>query len=191
MRGDQPVVSAASLIVSASIRAQTLTQVCQGSAGRSPSAWSRARPPRLHPLLELGDLPAPLGRLRVAPGLVEQATALRRGGELGDAIQDWHGLVLPGRALERAFLEPEVLDGLDPDDVHLRLLELARVVPVHRLPAGELVEHPDAGLAGAVAGLAVAAEGQVRLGAGRGVVDRDHAGGDALAEAERVRARGR
>ena len=51
--------------------------------------------------------------------------------------------------------------------VHLRLLELAGVVPVHRLPAGELVEHPDARLAAAVARLAVAAEGQVRLGAAR------------------------
>ena len=49
--------------------------------------------------------------------------------------------------------------------VHLRLLELAGVVPVHRLPARELVEHPDARLAAAVARLAVAAEGQVRLGA--------------------------
>src|SRR3954447_6742826 len=70
----------------------------------------------------------------------------------------------PAPRSERALLEPEVLDRLDPDHVHLRLLQLARVVPVHRLPAGELVEHPDAGLAGAVAGLAVAAEGQVRLG---------------------------
>ena len=31
--------------------------------------------------------------------------------------------------------------------VHLGLLQLAGVVPVHRLPAGELVEHPDARLA--------------------------------------------
>ena len=49
-------------------------------------------------------------------------------------------------------------------DVHLGLLQLPGVVPVHRLPAGELVEHPDAGLARAVAGLAVAAE---RAGAPR------------------------
>src|SRR5689334_20003758 len=41
----------------------------------------------------------------------------------------------------------EVLVGVDGGDVHLRLLELARVVPVHRLPAGELVENPHARLA--------------------------------------------
>src|SRR3982751_5349858 len=87
--------------------------------------------------------------------------------------------------LERALLQAEVLDRLDADDVHLRLLELARVVPVHRLPAGELVEHPDTRLARAVARLAVAAEGQVRLSARGRVVHRHHAGGDALAEAER------
>ena len=90
-------------------------------------------------------------------------------------------------AIEGARFEPEVLVGLDLDEVHLGLLQLARVVPVHRLPAGELVEHPDARLARAVAGLPVAAERQVRLGAGRRVVDRDHARADALAEAERVR----
>src|SRR3954447_14669962 len=100
-------------------------------------------------------------------------------------------LCYPGPALERALLEPEVLDRLDADHVHLRLLELARVVPVHRLPARELVEHPDARLARAVAGLAVAAEGQVRLGARRRVVDGDHAGRDALAEAQRVQRVGR
>src|SRR3954453_17604859 len=80
--------------------------------------------------------------------------------------------------------EPEVQIGGDVLDVHLRLLEPAGVVPVHRLPARELVEDPDAGLARAVARLAVAAERQVRLGARGGVVDRDHAGRDALAELE-------
>ena len=86
-------------------------------------------------------------------------------------------------------LEAEVRVAGELDEVHLGLLELARVVPVHRLPAGELVEHPDARLARAVAGLAVAAERQVRLGARGRVVDRDHAGGDALAELEGVLAR--
>ena len=61
------------------------------------------------------------------------------------------------------------------------------VVPVHRLPAGELVEHPDAGLARAVARAAVAAEGQVRLGAGGRVVDAHHPGPHPLAEPERGR----
>ena len=95
-----------------------------------------------------------------------------------------------GRA-ETAELRYSVKSGswVDLDDVHLGLLELARVVPVHRLPAGELVEHPDARLARAVARLAVAAERQVRLGARGRVVDGHHAGRDALAEAEGVRAR--
>src|SRR3954451_22226046 len=87
--------------------------------------------------------------------------------------------------------EREVLVGDDRGDVHLRLLQAACVVPVHRLPAGELVEHPHARLARAVARLAVAAEGQVRLGPRRRVVDADHAGGHALAEAHRVLGVGR
>src|SRR3954462_5270599 len=95
-------------------------------------------------------------------------------------------LSYPGPGSERALLEPEVLDRLDADHVHLGLLQLARVVPVHRLPARELVEHPHARLARAVARLAVAAEGQVRLGAGGRVVDREHACRDALAEAQGV-----
>lgn len=81
--------------------------------------------------------------------------------------------------------QPVVHLRLDGVDVHLGLLQLAGEVPVQRLPAGELVEHPDPGLAAAVAGAAVAAEGQVRLGSGGGVVDADHARPDALAEAER------
>src|SRR5262249_25655923 len=80
----------------------------------------------------------------------------------------------------------EVEVGVDVGDVHLGLLQPARVVPVERLPAGELVEHPDPRLARAVARLAVAAEGEVRLGAARGVVDADHAGADLLAVAEGV-----
>ena len=68
---------------------------------------------------------------------------------------------------QRLKLEPELRIAGQLHEVHLGLLELARVVPVHRLPARELVEHPDARLAGAVAGLAVAAEREVRLGAAR------------------------
>ncbi len=68
--------------------------------------------------------------------------------------------------------------------VHLRLLELARVVPVHRLPARELIEHPDPRLAAAVARLAVPAEGKVRLGARGRVVHRHHSRAHPLAEAE-------
>src|SRR5215210_5806709 len=100
-------------------------------------------------------------------------------------------LSYPSTGSERALLQPEVLDRLDAHDVHLRLLELARVVPVHRLPARELVEHPDARLARAVARLAVAPEGQVRLRARGRVVHRDHAGRDALAEAQGVQGVGR
>src|SRR5918997_1750755 len=77
--------------------------------------------------------------------------------------------------------------GGEVDHVHLGLLELSGEVPVHGLPAGELVEHPDPGQAAAVARLAVAAEGQVRLGAARGVVDREHPGPVALPEAQGVR----
>src|SRR5918992_1513145 len=84
-------------------------------------------------------------------------------------------------------VEPELDVGLDLDEVHLGLLKLARVVPVHRLPARELVEHPDPRLARAVARLAVAAEREVGLGARRRVVDRHHPGADPLAEAEGVR----
>src|SRR5215468_3247543 len=62
--------------------------------------------------------------------------------------------------------QPEVAVRRELGHVHLRLLQPARVVPVQRLPPGELVEHPLARLAGAVAGLAVPAEGQVRLRAG-------------------------
>src|SRR3954452_14266000 len=97
--------------------------------------------------------------------------------------------LVPRRGAEvRALVELEVQVRVDLDDVHLRLLQLARIVPVHRLPAGELVEHPDARLPRAVARLAVAAEREVGLGAGCRVVIRPHAGGDALAEAERVEA---
>ena len=52
----------------------------------------------------------------------------------------------PSGRSDRSAFEPEPEIGLDVGDVHLRLLQAARVVPVHRLPARELVEHPDAGL---------------------------------------------
>src|SRR5215210_4453299 len=98
-----------------------------------------------------------LRALGVLLGPGREPAALGRRGETCDASQESHASVLPG-SLEGALLELEVLDRLDADDVHLRLLQLARVVPVHRLPPGELVQHPDARLAGAVARLAVAAE---------------------------------
>src|ERR1700733_6947342 len=63
-------------------------------------------------------------------------------------------------------LQPEVAVRRELGHIHLRLLPPTRVVPVQRLPPGELVEHPLARLARAVAGLAVPAEGQVRLRAG-------------------------
>src|SRR5215212_10276376 len=71
--------------------------------------------------------------------------------------------------------------------VHLGLLELASVVPVHGLPAGELVEHPDARETAPVAALAVAPKGQVGLSAAGGVVDGEHPRAVALPEAQRVR----
>ena len=70
-------------------------------------------------------------------------------------------------AAQAQCVEPEARVAGQLRHVHLRLLELAGVVPVHRLPARELVEHPDARLAAAVARLAVAAERKVRLGARR------------------------
>jgi arylsulfatase A-like enzyme/putative intracellular protease/amidase len=90
------------------------------------------------------------------------------------------------RVAENPESDAERQIGGELDDVHLRLLQLPGVVPVHRLPAGELVEHPQARLARAVARLAVAAEGQVRLGARGRVVHAHHPGADALAEAEGV-----
>src|SRR3954447_9002807 len=100
MRGDQPVVSAASLIVSASIRTTNPnTAVSRFLPGREPPgrALTRlgARPARLELLLELRDLRAALGRLGVIPGLGEEATALGGRRELGDLVQEWHPLVLP------------------------------------------------------------------------------------------------
>src|SRR5918999_1213283 len=85
-------------------------------------------------------------------------------------------------ALGTSEPEPEV--GVDREHVHLRLLQAARVVPVHRLPPGELVEDPPPRLPAAVAGAPVAAEGQVRLGARGGVVHADHPGAVAAPEPE-------
>ena len=76
--------------------------------------------------------------------------------------------------------------GFHVGDVHLRLLQVTAVVPVHRLPFRELIQDPHTGLPRAVAALAVAAEGQVGLSAAGGVVDAHHAGRDPLAEPERV-----
>src|SRR5215468_8830880 len=98
------------------------------------------------------------------------------------------GLIRCGRRRSdgagRSGLEPEIQVRGDFGDVHLGLLQMARVVPVHRLPAGELVKDPDAGLAAAVAGLAVPAEWQVRLGARCGVVHAEHPGAYPAPEAE-------
>src|SRR5579875_3124904 len=71
-----------------------------------------------------------------------------------------------GVVMAARLSQPEVAVRRELGHVHLRLLQPARVVPVQRLPPGELVEHPLARLAGAVAGLAVPAEGQVCLRAG-------------------------
>ena len=66
-------------------------------------------------------------------------------------------------------------------------MELACKVPVHRLPARELVEYPDAREAAPVAALAVAPEGQVGFCAAGGVVDGEHPSAVALPEAQGVR----
>src|SRR5690606_34964569 len=58
----------------------------------------------------------------------------------------------------RLLGDREVRIGGQLGDVHLRLLQPAGVVPVHRLPPRELVEHPHAGQPAAVAGLAITAE---------------------------------
>ena len=79
MRGDQPVVSAASLIVRASIDRQgsaTLTQLCQGWRGERQRGL-RAAPGELP--RRLLDAALALGALGVAHGLVGQTTALARG----------------------------------------------------------------------------------------------------------------
>src|SRR6266702_5876065 len=74
----------------------------------------------------------------------------------------------------------------DLGDVHLRLLQPPGIVPVHRLPAGELVEHPDAGLPAAVPGQPVPPERQMRFSSRRGVIDAHHPSADALPEPERI-----
>ena len=60
---------------------------------------------------------------------------------VGDLIHMADALAKKGRALEIRRCSRDTL----------RLLQLAGVIPVHRLPARELVEHPDPRLARAVA----------------------------------------
>src|ERR1700749_4658767 len=59
--------------------------------------------------------------------------------------------------------QPEVAVRRELGHVHLRLLQPARVVPVQRLPPGELVEHPLARLAGDVYRIYVSPERQENL----------------------------
>jgi hypothetical protein len=63
-----------------------------------------------------------------------------------------------GKAVGLRLVEAIAQVGRDRQGVHLGALQAARVIPVHRLPARELVEDPHAGLAAAVARTAVAAE---------------------------------
>lgn len=67
------------------------------------------------------------------------------------SIRDWPVMAAMWPPAGASGLEPVAEVGGEVGDVHLGLLQAARVVPVHRLPAGELVEHPYAGLAAAVA----------------------------------------
>ena len=104
--------------------------------------------------LRAGDLATYQSEQEQAQALVEQANDLLAGGTGGGAIP-----VTVPVALALVGRQPELGIGVELGGVHLCLLEVARVVPVHRLPAGELVEHPDAGLTAPVAGATVAAEG--------------------------------
>src|SRR5829696_3039975 len=120
----------------------------------------------------------------------------------GMAFQPEHALAAPGEVVGRRTPHPAeagddhvvhqtalllrqsiVEVGGEVGYVHLGLLELASVVPVHGLPAGELVEYPDARETAPVSALAVAPKGQVGLRAAGGVVDGEHSRAVALPEA--------
>ena len=168
------------------------------AATRSRRAARRSARPRLanrcsrRPATFRGPHRRPDPARRRRPAARDRHGPRRRAGR--DPHRDRTDAGLTPRSLQRRPRPPTAAVPVEPvarvagqlGDVHLRLLQLAGVVPVQRLPARELVEHPDARLARAVAGLAVAAERQVRLGAGGGVVDRHHPGAHALAEAERA-----
>src|SRR5215210_1921901 len=95
MRGDQPVVSAASLIVRPSIGGQTLTQVCQGSAGDGASARFRGAAALRDLLAGPLDPSLALRALGIGHGPVGQAAALGGGGEASEFREKWHVRVLP------------------------------------------------------------------------------------------------
>src|SRR5918999_6170196 len=84
MRGDQPVVSAASWIVRASIgrqRTKTLTRPCQGSGSgtdvRDPGAAGRVRIPAVGPRACLEAVVEGPGDLVEAVAIAEPARAVR------------------------------------------------------------------------------------------------------------------
>src|SRR5215218_4423498 len=96
MRGDQPVVLAASWIVRASISRQgskTLTRSCQGWRRAGPRAGGSARPglgAARRELPSLGDLALALGAACVVHRLLGQHAALSGAGETSDGVQEWH-----------------------------------------------------------------------------------------------------
>src|SRR5215203_3240272 len=95
MRGDHPVVSAASLIVRPSIGGQTLTQLCQGSPGAGASAGFRGAAALRELLAGLLDPCLALRALGVGHGLAGELLALGGGGEAGEFREKWHARVLP------------------------------------------------------------------------------------------------
>src|SRR5215212_11314525 len=120
--------------------------------------------------------PARARALRVRRGGKQQSSPSRRGQRRSRRTSDAF-----------VFLRQGVVEvGGEVGYVHLGLLEFAGVVPVHGLPAGELVEHPDARETAPVSALAIAPKGQVGLSAAGGVVDGEHPRAVALPEAQRV-----
>ena len=127
--------------------------------------------------LRTGDLATYQSELKAAQDLVQQANDLQTGGErFGTPIP----VPSPSPSPERPAAGTGI--GVELGGVRLGFLQTSGVVPVHRLPARELVEHPHAGLTRAVAALGVPAERQVRFRAARRVVHADHPGRDQLAE---------
>ena len=168
------------------------TRSCRSRGPRPAGTWRPGRGGGCRPGRRTARAPLPVSGLPGRPdqphpgrppgaGRRARATALRNRWSSSSSGDSRHAVT------RRAQQQPERLVRDELGHVHLRLLQPPGVVPVHRLPAGELVEHPDARLPRPVARLAVAAERQVRLGAGGGVVDADHAGRDAAAERERLR----
>ena len=113
------------------------TRRCQSPADGNPGAGQDAPgfPERAQ---SPGHLP-PAVTLTLVPGpaLKRLLARVRKAGQAPCGPAD-------GRSSRRRSAQAEVQVGDELGDVHLGLLQAAGVVPVHRLPAGELVENPHA-----------------------------------------------